>query len=104
MVCFDERPCFLIGETVPALALKAGSGRKEHYEYEKNGSGALLAAIEPKTGKRLAQVFDQRRKREYALFLRALAAQYLEAEKIRLVQDNLNTHNASSLDLLQKSP
>jgi hypothetical protein len=97
VVCFDERPCFLIGDTVSALALKAGSPRKEHYEYEKNGSCALLAAIEPKTGQRLAQVFDQRRKREYALFLKELAAQYPKAVKIRLVQDNLNTHNLSSL-------
>ncbi len=97
VVCFDERPCFLIGETVSALALKAGSVLKEHYEYERHGSCALLAVIEPKTGKRLAQVYDQRRKREYALFLRELAAQYPQAEKIRLVQDNLNTHNLSSL-------
>ncbi len=97
VVCFDERPCFLIGHTVPALALTAGSVCKEHYEYEKNGSCALLAATEPKTGRRLAQVYDQRRKREYALFLKELAAQYPQAEKIRLVQDNLNTHNTSSL-------
>lgn len=97
VVCFDERPCFLVGDAVPALALKAGSVIKEHYEYEKNGSCALLAAIEPKTGKRLARVFDRRRKREYALFLKELAAQYPKAEKIRLVQDNLNTHNTSSL-------
>ena len=97
VVCFDERPCFLIGDTVTALSLKAGSVRKEHYEYAKNGSCALLAAIEPKTGRRLAQVYDRRCKREYALFLKELAARYPEAEKIRLVQDNLNTHNLSSL-------
>ena len=97
VVCFDERPCFLLGDTVTALALKAGSPLKEHYEYAKHGSCALLAAIEPKTGRRLAQVYDQRCKREYALFLKELAARYPEAEKIRLVQDNLNTHNLSSL-------
>ena len=97
IICFDERPCFLIGDTVSALSMKAGSVVKEHYEYEKHGSCALLAAIEPKTGKRLARVYDQRRKREYALFLKELAAQYPTAEKIRLVQDNLNTHNLSSL-------
>lgn len=97
VVCFDERPCFLIGDTVPGLAMKAGSMAKEHYAYEKLGSCALLAAIEPKTGKRLAQVHDQRRKREYAMFLKELAAQYPQAVKIRLVQDNLNTHNLSSL-------
>ncbi|MCA1626504.1 MAG: IS630 family transposase [Acidobacteria bacterium] len=97
VVCFDERPCFLIGNAVEALAMKAGSARREHYEYEKLGSCALLAAIEPLTGRRLARVFDQRRKREYALFLKELAAQFPAAEKIRLVQDNLNTHNTSSL-------
>lgn len=97
VVCFDERPCFLIGDTVCGLALKAGSVSKEHYEYVKNGSCVLLMSIQPLTGKRLAQVYDRRRKREYALFLRELAAQYPRAEKIRLVQDNLNTHNLSSL-------
>jgi hypothetical protein len=96
VVCFDERPCFLIGETVEPLSMQNGQVAKEHYAYEKNGSCALLAAIEPLTGERLAQVHPQRTKREYALFCQALAAQYPEAIKIRLVQDNLNTHNASS--------
>ena len=97
VVCFDQRPGCLIGEPGAALEMKAGSVLKEHYEYEKHGACALLAAIEPKPGRRLAQVYDQRRKREYALFLKELAAQYPQAEKIRLVQDNLNPHNASSL-------
>jgi hypothetical protein len=97
VVCFAERPCFLIGNTVSSLALKAGSVGREHYEYKKNGSCALLAAIEPKTGKPLVQVFDRRGKREYALFLRELAGVFPAAERIRLVQDNLNTHNRSSL-------
>jgi len=96
VVCFDERPCFLIGEEIDPLPLQSGQVRKEHYAYEKNGSCALLAAIEPLTGKRLAQVHPQRTKKEYMLFCQALAAAWPKAKKIRLVQDNLNTHNASS--------
>lgn len=96
VVCFDERPCFLIGEAVAAQAMQTGKVRREHYAFEKLGSCALLAAIEPKTGKRLAKIFDQRRKREYALFLREIAEAFPEAKKIRLVQDNLNTHSASA--------
>lgn len=96
LVCFDERPCFLIGEAVAGLAMKAGQAARQHYAYEKNGSCALLMAIEPKTGKRLARVFDQRTKREYALFMRELAARYPKAKKIRVVQDNLNTHSISA--------
>lgn len=96
VVCFDERPCFLIGEAVEPLAMQSGQVRKEHYAYEKNGSCALLAAIEPLTGQRFGQVYPQRTKREYTVFCQALAARYPEALKIHLVQDNLNTHNASS--------
>lgn len=96
VVCFDERPCFLIGEAVEPLALQSGRVRKEHYAYEKFGSCALLTAIEPLTGKRLAQVYPQRTKKEYTLFCQALAAVYPEAIKICLIQDNLNTHDISA--------
>jgi len=96
VVCFDERPCFLIGDTLVPQPMKPGKIRKEHYAYEKLGSCALLAAIEPLTGRRLGQVHHQRTKREYTQFCQALAAMYPEAHKIHLVQDNLNTHNTSS--------
>ena len=97
VVCFDERPCFLIGEEVEPLSMQSGKVAKEHYAYVKNGSCALLAAIEPLTGRRHATVYERRTKKEYAMFLKALAGCYPEAMKIRLVQDNLNTHNLSSL-------
>jgi transposase len=96
VVCFDERPCFLIGDLVEPLAIQSGQIRKEHYTYEKNGSCVLLAAIEPLTGQRFAQVRPQRTKREYALFLKELAATYPNAIKIRLVHDNLSTHSANA--------
>lgn len=96
VICFDERPCFLIGEQLAPLAMKSGQVRKEHYAYEKHGSCALLAAIEPLTGQRLAQVKAQRTKKEYTEFCQALVAAWPQAQTIHLVQDNLNTHNASS--------
>jgi len=96
VICFDERPCFLIGDTLVPVPMRPGKKRKQHYEYEKLGSCSLLAAIEPLTGRRLGQVQQQRTKREYMQFCQALAARYPDAIKIRLVQDNLNTHNASA--------
>jgi capsular exopolysaccharide synthesis family protein len=95
VVCFDERPCFLIGEAVEPLALQSGRVRKEHYAYERFESCALMLAIEPRTGTRLAQVYPQRTKREYTLCCQTLVAQYPEAIKICLVQDNLKTHDTS---------
>jgi hypothetical protein len=96
VVCYDERPCFLIGDQIEPIAMQTGQIRKEHYAYEKNGSCALLAAIEPLTGNRVAQVHDHRTKKEYTLFCQALAAEFPQATKIRLVQDNLNTHDTSA--------
>jgi DDE superfamily endonuclease len=96
VLCFDERPCFLIGDLVEPLALQSGQVRKEHYAYEKLGSCALLAAIEPLTGRRLAQVHHQRTRREYTLFMIEVANAFPTAQKIRVVQDNLNTHHVAS--------
>ncbi len=96
VLCFDERPCFLIGDKVAPLALQRGKVRKEHYAYEKFGSGTLFASIAPLTGHRIAQVHARRRKREYTWFCQAIAVAYPDAIKIRMVQDNLNTHDTSA--------
>ena len=76
--------------------MKEGVIAREHYSYEKLGACSLLATIEPLTGKRIADVFDQRRKIEFALHFQKVAAHYPEAEKIIVILDNLNTHTASS--------
>lgn len=96
VVCFDERPCFLIGDVVDPLPMQKGQVRREHYSYEKNGSCNLLMAIEPLTGKRVAEVYEQRTALEFTLFCQQLAAAYPEADKICLVLDNLNTHKIAS--------
>jgi transposase len=96
VVSFDERPCFLIGDTVQGLEMQPEQVKKEHYEYTKNGSCCLLLAIEPKTGKRVAAVYDQRTKKEYTDFMQLVALGFPNAKKIRLIQDNLNTHHPGS--------
>ena len=96
VLCYDERPCFLIGDLVEGVPMKEGAIAKEHYSYEKLGSCSLLATIEPLTGKRIADVFDQRRKVEFALHFQKIAENYPAAEQIIVILDNLNTHNASS--------
>ena len=95
-MCFDERPCFLIGEAIDPIAMQKGQVRREHYAYEKNGSCALLATIEPLTAKRIGQVYKQRTAKEFTLFCQTISKAYPEADKICLVLDNLNTHKTAS--------
>jgi hypothetical protein len=96
VLCFDERPCQLIGDQLVPLPVQPGKAARHDYQYERHGTCCLLIAVEPLTGFRFAQVRQQRTKADYAAFMQALVAHYPEADKIRLVQDNLNTHTAGS--------
>jgi hypothetical protein len=96
VLCFDERPCQLIGDAIVPIPIKPGSPKKEHYEYIRNGTCCVFLAFEPLAGKRLICVKERRTMVDYADFMRLLADQYPEAETILLVQDNLNTHTAGS--------
>lgn len=95
-VCYDERPCFLIGDVLMPLPMTAGKSRREDYEYIKNGSCSVLMAFEPHTGRRWVEVCSQRTAKEYTGFMQRLVARFPEAERITLVQDNLNTHHPGS--------
>lgn len=95
-ICYDARPCYVIGAVVTGLQMKSGQVAREPYAYETSGACGVLATIEPQTGKRIADVFGQRTQREFAWHFRRVAPEYPHAEKIRVVLDNLNTHNTSS--------
>ena len=93
----DERPCQLIGDVVQPIAMEPGQVRREDYEYERNGVCNLFIALEPLAGNRVCTVFQYRTGKEYAMFMKMLAElHYPDAEKIVIIQDNLNTHNPGS--------
>ena len=96
VVCFDELPVQLLGEVAEPLPMRAGKVRREDYEYEHEGTTNVLVAFEPLSGKRLVEVSQQRTKADYCRFQQRVADHWSEADQIVLVQDNLNTHNASS--------
>jgi hypothetical protein len=93
LVCFDERPCFLIEDIGGIIPMSPGKAKRQHYEYKKNGSCCALLAFEPHTGLRYVEVRDRRTAVDYAQFMQTLwETCYPDVEGIRLVQDNLNTH------------
>ncbi len=93
MVCFDERPCQLIGDVRDPLPTKPGCIERFDSEYERGGVCWVLMSFEPLSGWRELMVTERRRKQEFALAMRRLAEEhYPQAEKIRVVLDNLSTH------------
>jgi hypothetical protein len=96
VVCFDERPYQLLGDVLMPIPMKPGRVERQDYHYKRNGTCAVLMAVEPLAGRRIVNVTEQKTKKDYAEFMKTLAASYPDAAKIVLVQDNLNTHNPSS--------
>ena len=97
-VCLDETSKQLIGEV--AAPVPAAPGQVAHYDYEyvRNGVANLFMIFEPLAGKRKVEVTERRTKKDYAECLRKISDEmYPDAERIVLVQDNLNTHTPASL-------
>lgn len=89
-------PIQMLGEKSEPIQMKAGTPRKFDYEYERKGVAAVFVAFAPLSGKRLVKVYPQRTKADYCRFAQEVSRQWSNAEVIIEVQDNLNTHNASS--------
>ncbi len=96
LICFDERPCQLIENILVPTPTSVGKEKREDYHYKRNGTCVVLLAMEPKTGKRIVEVRERRTKKDYARFIEKVMKEYKGGDKLTLVQDNLNTHNASS--------
>ena len=98
LVCLDETSKQLILETRAATAMKPGRPARCDYEYERNGVANLFMMFAPLEGWRHVEVTDRRTSIDYAHALAHLAdIHFPNADKIVLVQDNLNTHKPASL-------
>ncbi len=104
VVCFDERPCQLLGDVLMPIPMKTGRVERHDYHYERKGICAVLMAVEPLAGQRIVKVTEHKTKKDYADFMKDVASHYPNADKIILVQDNLNTHNPSSFYELFDAP
>jgi DDE superfamily endonuclease len=98
VICFDEACKQLFGEVRPGERVRPGAPARMDYEYERKGVCHQLMMCEPLRGWRHVRVSERRTRRDYAQCICELVDDYFpQAKKIRLVQDNLNTHDGASL-------
>ena len=98
LVCLDEAAKQLVSATRLPIPLTPGRVARHDYEYRRAGTANLFMAFAPLEGMRHVKVTDHRCKTDYAHFLADLVdIHFPDAEKIVLVQDNLNTHSPASL-------
>ena len=98
VVCFDETSTQLLAETRPPLPPRPGLPLRQDYEYRREGTRNLFLACEPLAGWRQVAVTERRTMQDFAHQMRWLVDEaYPEAEVVRVVLDNLNTHRRASL-------
>ena len=98
VVCMDEASKQLIGEVRIPLPVAEGQPVRYDSEYERLGVCNQFMFVEPLRGWRKVFVRERRTMIDWAFCIREiLDVHYPDAEKVRLVLDNLNTHTGASL-------
>jgi transposase len=98
VVCFDESPTQLIGEVRAPIPAKPGQLERYDCEYKRNGTANLFIFLDVHRPWRKVKVTDRRAAEDFATCMRDLTdLHYPQAERIRVVLDNLSTHTASAL-------
>jgi len=98
IVCMDELSRQLIGEVRESIQIEKGKPVRYDSEYKRNGTCDIFMFTAPLEKWRRADVTEQRTKIDYAHQIKKLiTVDFPDAEKIILIQDNLNTHTIGSL-------
>ena len=98
VVCMDESSKQLVGEVHAPIPAAPGRGQIVDHEYVRHGVATLFVEVEPLAGRRHVEVTERRTRQDWAHFIKAmLDERYAAAIKVRLVMDNLNTHDLASL-------
>lgn len=98
VVCMDESSKQHLKDVRKALPMEPGKPERFDTEYERNGTSNLFLFFEPLRGWRRIDITARRTAVDWALQVRKLVDDdYPDAQKIRLVMDNLNTHIGASL-------
>ena len=98
VVCFDESPTQLIGEVREPIPAEPGQPERYDCEYRRNGTANLFVFLDAHQSWRHVKVTEHRTARDFADCMRDLAdIHYPNADLIRVVMDNLSTHNPGAL-------
>lgn len=98
MICMDEASKQLLRDERPGTPVAPRRPAREDYHYERRGVRSIFMFFDPLKGWRRVSCRENRTRTDWAEEVRRLLEQdYPNAKKIKLVCDNLNTHDVASL-------
>jgi hypothetical protein len=98
VVCMDESSKQMVGEVRTPIPCKPGQPMRMDDEYVRMGVAEIFMEVESLAGKRHVLVTERRTRKDWAQHIKQmLDERYPDAIQVRLIMDNLNTHNIASL-------
>lgn len=98
LICMDEASKQLLRDGQETAPPAPGRVVREDYHYERRGVQAIFMFFNPISGQRRVACRESRTRLDWAEEIRRLLDEdYPHAKKVKLVCDNLNTHDIASL-------
>jgi transposase len=98
VVCFDESPTQFLGEVRQPIPAQPGQLERYDCEYRRSGTVNLFIFLDAHHPWRKVKVTERRAAADFAACMCELSdVHFPEAERIRVVLDNLSTHSVGAL-------
>jgi transposase len=89
----DEKTAIqALDRTLPVLPFSPGRAERHGFEYVRNGTLSLYAALETGTGRITGKTVARHTSEEFVAFLGALVAEHSREQEIHIIADNLSAH------------
>lgn len=89
----DEKTAIqALDRTLAMLPMSPGRAERHGFEYIRNGTLSLYAALDTHTGKVTGKTVARHTSEEFVAFLAALVAEQAKDQEIHLIADNLSAH------------
>ncbi len=89
----DEKTAIqALDRTLPVLPFSPGRAERHGFEYIRNGTLSLYAALETATGKVTGKTVAHHTSEEFVAFLTSLVAEQPAEREIHIIADNLSAH------------
>jgi transposase len=104
--CVDEKTAIqALDRLDPVLPLSPGRLERHGFEYKRNGTLSLYAALDVKTGKVTGKTAERHTSVEFVGFLQQVVAGCQPSQAIHIILDNLSAHKTKQVEeFLQRNP
>jgi transposase len=104
--CVDEKTAIqALDRLDPVLPLSPGRLERHGFEYRRNGTLSLYAALDVKTGKVQGKTAERHTSAAFIDFLEQLVATCKTRQEIHIILDNLSAHKTAKVtEFLERNP